>query len=301
MALLFGELKRHVRMRTANKLDEVRVDNLLRDKIKAVWLSNTWSFRQKPGTLITKAPISAGTVTLDADLTKVNGTGTGWTADVVGMTFRLADLTPLSTVTAINTGTQQLTLESAYALPAFTNSTYRLYQATYALASDFAQMIAPVGWWRLEEGTITSIANYDPQHTFFAQEATQFVYRGENASGVPLIELSPLPSIAIGINYNYYSKPPLWTDALLVPIREDVLTWGVAAEGLYILALEEPTRATDYAAIAQTYEAKGIAASQEFAFDDAKLQGIQKAVHDDGGWSLMNDDYLTNHDLFSPV
>lgn len=301
MAVTFAELKRRIRARTANKIDEVRADILLREKIGALWDSNDWSFRQKDAILTTAAPYTTGTVTLNADRTKVDGVGTAWTAAQVGYSFRHANDNTFYEVTAINVGTQQLTLATAYAGAVFTTAGYRLFQSVYSLAADFDQLITMSYWWMLSEGSATSIERYDGRRSFTSQMPMHFVYRGEDANGVAQIELSPVPATAIGLQYRYRSKPKVWVDTDIVPIREDVLVYGCACDALYLLAIEQPEKAAGWTAVADKYQAKELHAYNEFAWADAKVQGIQKAVRDEAWSGMVNDEYLASHDLFSPV
>ena len=301
MAATFAELKRRIRLRTGNKIDEVRAEMLLREKIIAIWDSNDWSFREDDDILTTAAPYTTGTVTLNADPTKVDGVGTAWTAAHVGYQFRQDNETTFYEVTAVNVGTQQLTLASAYAGATFTAAGYRLFKSIYSMAADFDQMLSMTYWWMLSEGSATSIERYDGRRTFTSQRPMHFVYRGLDANGVMQVEISPVPAAAIGIKYHYRTKPKAWVDTDLVPIREDVLVYGCACDALYLLAIEQPDKAAGWTTVADKYQAKELHAYNEFAWADAKVQGIQKAVRDEAGSGVYNDEYLASHDLFSPV
>ncbi len=293
----FGELKRRIRNRTSGKIDEARAELLATEKLAEVWLREDWSWRQKESILTTAAPISSGTVTLNADRTKVDGVATGWTSAIVGYKFRAANDNSYYTVTAVNVGTQQLTLETAYATAAFTASAYRLFKNLYAMASDFKQMISISYWWRLGEGTVPGVDRYDARRSFTSSQPLSFIYRGEDVAGVMQVEISPVPAAAIGIHYVYRNKPVAWAESTYVPLSETAISYLCAADALYQLAIEQPAQAQAYILVADKYEALGQNALTENSWQDDKLRGIQKSVRDEAAEALYSDDYAVSHDL----
>ena len=65
MSLDFATLRRRIRQRVANKIDDVRAEILLREKLEELWYREAWSWRQDEAVLTTVAPKSGGTVTLN--------------------------------------------------------------------------------------------------------------------------------------------------------------------------------------------------------------------------------------------
>lgn len=299
MPLDFSTLRRRIRNRTGNKIDDVRAEMILREKIEELWYREPWSFRQDEAVLTTVAPKSGGTVTLNATPTLVNGTGTSFVAADVGRKFRAGNDNTYYEVTAVSG--QQLTLESAYAGTAFTASAYSLFRNIYALATNFKEMISMSYWWRLGEGTPAGVDRYDARRSFTSQTPASFIYRGEDATGIMQVEISPVPSAAIGLHYIFRNKPPTWTETLLVPLNETALTYLCASDALYLLAIEEPERAQGYIAVADKYQALGQNALAEFSWADTKLRGIQKSVRDEGMSGAWPDDYAVSHDVSSPI
>lgn len=299
MSLTFAELKRRIRARTADKIDDVLAEIVLRDKAQEIWVKEPWSFRQDEAVLTTVAPKSGGTITLNANTTKVDGTGTAFAAADVGKKLRVLNDNTYYDITAVSA--QQLTLESAYAGAAFTASTYNLFKNIYTMAANFKEMISISYWWRLGEGTVAGVDRYDARRSFTSSQPASFIYRGEDATGVMLVEISPVPSSAIGIHYVYRTKPPTWAEATVVPLDETMLTYLCAADALYLLAIKEPALAQGLIAVADKYEALGQNALAEASWSDTHLRGIQKAVRDSAGDGLFSDDYGLAHDVGSPV
>lgn len=299
MPLQFAELRRRIRQRVSNKIDDVRAEMLLREKIEELWYREPWSWRQDEAVLTTVAPKSGGTVTLNAITTLVDGTGTSFVAADVGRKLRVASDNTYYEVTGV-TG-QQLTLETSYAGTAFTASAYSLFRNIYAMATNFKEMISISYWWRLSEGTVAGVDRHDARRAFTSQQPASFIYRGEDSAGVMQVEISPVPSAAIGIHYVYRNKPPTWADTTLVPFNETALTYLCASDALYQVAIDEPTLAQGYITVADKYQGLGQNALAEHSFADGKLRGVQKAVRDIAGDILWSDDYSTAHDVGSPV
>ena len=299
MPLQFAELRRRIRQRSANKIDDVRAEVLLREKIEELWYREAWSWRQDEGILATVAPKTAGTVTLNATPTLVDGTSTAFVAADVGRKLRVANDNTYYEVTAVSG--QQLTLETAYTGTAFTASAYSLFRNIYALATNFKEMISIAYWWRLSEGTVGGVDRYDARRAFTSQQPVSFIYRGEDSTGIMQVEISPVPSAAIGVHYVYRNKPPTWADTTYVPFNETALTYLCASDALYQLAIEHHEQANSFIAVADKYQALGQNALAEHSFADTKLRGIQKSVRDIAGDILWSDDYSTAHDVGSPV
>ena len=299
MPLTFAELRRRIRARTANRIDDVRAELVLREKMQEVWTRESWSFRQEEAILTTVAPKSGGTVTLNATPTLVDGTGTAFVAADVGRKLRVASDNTYYEVTAVSG--QQLTLETAYTGTAFIASAYSLFRNIYAMAADFHEMISASYWWRLAEGTVPGTDRYDSRRSFTSQQPASFIYRGEDSTGVMQVEISPVPSAAIGIHYVYFRRPPTWADTTRVPIQEDVLVYLASSDALYILAIEHPEQAQGMIAVADKYQALGQNALAEFSWADTKLRSIQKGVRDEARSGEWPDDYLVSHDVYSPI
>src|SRR5262245_17357001 len=134
MSLSFQALRLRVRALTAGLIDDSAVEAVLRLKLEELWNSWDWSFREASSVLATVAPHSEGSVTLSTPLL-VLGTDTAFTAADVGRELIVGNANSRYTVAAV-TG-QQLTLAQPYAGDPFTQSSYRLQQSVYPLASDF--------------------------------------------------------------------------------------------------------------------------------------------------------------------
>jgi len=236
----FGTLKRLIRARTGNRADEVRAGSVLTDKIKEIWDSWDWDFRHSSAFLITTATKTAGTIALNVDTTKVDGTGTAFAAGDVGKLLYIGTETVGYRVTAVSS--QQLTLESAYVGSSFSGSVYQLVQDVYPLASDYDQLIS------------------------IDRAGTTMQYQSTDVNGVISVVLSPVPAASTRIRYVYRKKLPIYVDGDTVPIRQDVLVYLCAADALFLLSAEAHPADPTLLAQAQAYEQKGQQALVEFRF-----------------------------------
>jgi hypothetical protein len=301
----FQTLRSRVRARTAGMVDDATVEILVRDKLKELWESWSWSFRMADSVLATVAPTSVGTVTLHGDHTKVDGTGTAWTATDVGKELRVGNTNSRYTVSAVQLSPQQLTLATAYVGDAFTASPYLLQQSIYPLAADYLDRVSFSYWRWLSEGTLPTLDRYDGRRAFTSQMPFSITPRGTNADGVMLVEVSPVPSTAVGIHYTYRRALPPITDTTLMLFREDVLIYLCAADALSVKAMELSESKAEAAQLcmaqADKYQALGQNALEEFRYADLRRAGVAQAVRDEAESGISSDDWVISHDIHSPI
>ncbi len=306
MPLPFVELVNRVRLRCGNLIDDIRAEAVLADKVQEIWRARAWHFKKEEGILATEAPKTTGTVTLNATPTLVDGTGTAFVSADVGRKLRVNNGNTYYTVTAV-TG-QQLTLERAYVGAAFTAQPYSLFRNIYDLAPDVDEILSMAYWWRLGQGTVPGLDRYDGRRTFTSNQPRLFVYRGETNTGTLKVEISPVPSSAIGIRYVYNKKLPTLTATTVFAWPDNALIYLASADALRIKALElasAPQSAGVLSTLQQQandYEQKGLLSLEEYWYQSYKIAGGSQAVRDiaeDG--NLWSDDYYTVTDINSPI
>jgi len=110
-----------------------------------------WSWRVKFGQFIAPAAYSTGTVSVSNGFTTVTGSGTTWTAAMVGRQFRIGTSAPIYTVAQFNSATS-IELDLPYGGADATGATYSIYQCYFTPPSDFHQFITlwdPAFNWQL--------------------------------------------------------------------------------------------------------------------------------------------------------
>jgi hypothetical protein len=301
--LTFSALRLRVRARTAGTVDDATIEAVTRDTLKALWEGWDWSFSQEDAILATVGTKSGGTVTLTTPTT-VTGTGTAFLSTDIGRDLFVGNANTHYPVTAVNVGTQTLTLGSAYVGNTFTASSYRLQQSVYALADNFSHSFAPIWWRPLVEVSLPTLNRFDGRRTFSSQLPFSYTYRGANALGAHEIELSAVPATAMGIGYSYRSRLPVLDEDTLIPFREDVPIYLAAADALSIKAVElaekNPGASQVMQAQAEKYFMVGMAAKVDYQYQDFQVSGAAKAVRDEAGMGGVPDDLYIASDLNFP-
>ncbi len=284
-----------IRSALLQRFDEPRVELLLQAHVRSLWEAWAWSFRQAESVLTTTEPKSDGTVSLNTDHTKVDGSGTSFSQADVGKAFRaLGPTGAFRTVVAV-VG-QQLILDAPWVDGVFTASAYTLFQVIYALASDADLVISIADQWPLRQRSLRQVNVLDARRQYLSGTPWAFTPRGEDASGTVLIEISPVPSTSLGIRYQYQRKSPELIDSVRLPFPDLLLVYRTASDGLMILAGERPTESSAFLAIAQGYELKAAQAFQEFQYKDYQKIGVQEAVHDESEELMWDDTVGWSHD-----
>jgi len=297
MALTVLELKTLIRGMTLYRLDETRIHALLHAKVTSLWEETAWSFRQGEALLTTVVPYTTGTVTLNADPTKVDGSGTAWDQTMVGRKLHVGSGLddPYYTVVAV-TG-QQLTLDVAFIGTVFSGSTYQLVQTLYTLDPACDKILSIVqGNWPLLQWSVRKVDVVDTRRTFTSSQPVAFVPRGENSDGTMVVEISPVPASAVGIHYVFQKRTPLLTDSIRLPFGFNWLAYLVVADGLLILAGEKPAEAAAMINLSASYEKKGLVGKEMYLYQDEQKVGVQAAVHDEAEESWRGDDWAWSHD-----
>lgn len=131
------------------KLDPVYVRDVARQAHEEIWRSRRWSFRRRTGQITAVSDYSTGGIlTLTQADTAVTGTGTTWTAAMVGRHLRPTNNSSAADIRdyriTVFGSTTTLTIENPYEGSSISSSTaYTIYQKEYRLPPDFAQLEVP--------------------------------------------------------------------------------------------------------------------------------------------------------------
>ncbi len=111
-----------------------------------------WSWRVKFNQFIAPDAYSTGTVSVTNGFTTVTGSGTAWTAAMVGQQFRVGLAAPIYTIAQFDSPTQ-IELDQVWGGPTSAASGYSIYQCYFTPPSDFHQFITlwdPAFNWQLD-------------------------------------------------------------------------------------------------------------------------------------------------------
>lgn len=201
-----------------------------------------WSWKVKLGQFISPALYSTGTVTVTQNSTTVTGSGTTFTAGMVGRQFRTGGSSPIYTISAFGSATS-ITLDLPWGNPTATLQTYQIYQCFFTPPTDFHQFISvwdPSFNWQLQLNVSQSDINlWDAQRSNLGNSyCVSFRdFSSIGATGLPRYELWPSQQADHLYPFLYESVPsdlsetgitlPRYVrgDILLEISLEDVASW----------------------------------------------------------------------------
>ena len=158
-----------------------------------------WSWLVKFNQFIAPVSYSTGTVSVTNGLTTVTGSGTVWTAAMVGRQFRVGLAAPIYTVAGFNSATS-IVLDLPFGGPTSSGSGYSIYQCYFTPPDDFHQFISlwdPAFNWQLWlDVQQTEINIWDAQRS---NTGNAFVvsFRGYGVSQVGVVN-QPLAIVQTG-------------------------------------------------------------------------------------------------------
>jgi hypothetical protein len=296
----FDQIRRYTQLLTGNRIDQARAGELINLKLKEYTRSHTWSWMKGDTVLPIVAPKVTGTITLNADPTKIDGTGTSFASADIGSYLRVSLDVPFFQIT--NVMGQQLTIETPYPGAAFVNKGYTLFRHIYSLPTDFRKFISPSYWDRLREVTQQEIDQLDPLRTTQQQTPELYAYHGPDRNNNMQVEIWPVPTVATIIRYTYLKTIPQFRPidgALTVPLRGDVVAMGAAAEAFYTLAADKENvqHSAMLLQLGDRWTVKEKEALDDALRADQYLVGLPEAVGQYQPSINVGADYMINHDF----
>lgn len=193
---------------------------------------NSWNDRVASGTITTMTPYGTGTVSTSG--TTITGTGTVWTAALIGAWMRVHRSVEYYRITDVASATS-LTLEKALAGGDVTGEPYTIFQHIYSVPSDCERILSMVHLSPLRDISIQEIDRVDPYRTTTSSDPRWFCYHGLDSTGVRQVELWPVPASAMLLRMQYLKSNTL-TGATDKPLyRSDVLVWKAGASAAFLL------------------------------------------------------------------
>lgn len=175
--------------------------------LKYIQQRGCWSFRQAKSQILLLDQYSTGTVAVTQDSGTVTGTGTVWTAGMVGRKFKAAG-NEVYTITARASNTS-ITISPVYQGASASGLSYLIFQDTYDLPSDVSSVS---GWWNatqqkwLTPVTPDAIGDLQNASNFTSNWPDRIAQFGTNA-GVPQVIVWPAPSVRAMVPIIYTRQP----------------------------------------------------------------------------------------------
>jgi len=184
-----------------NKLDWIQSD--IESRYDFSWL--------KDYSYINTTPVyNTGSVTVTQDSTTVTGSGTTFTAAMVGRMFKVDDDDNYYEISAYVSATE-VTLASAYTDTTTAGASYNIYKTDYALATDFKkmvwvkQLITPMKMVNIPE---TPMSQWYPDMFFRGDDVNPdgYTFTGLDASGYYTIRPTPVQTTRKQLYYCYIKQ-----------------------------------------------------------------------------------------------
>ena len=112
--------------------------DFVRNAFRRLYEKRRWSWKIKFGQFIAPAIYNTGTVTVTLNSTTVTGSGTTFTAAMVGRQFRIGLAAPVYTIAQFVSATQ-IELDQVWGSDSASGAAYSIYQCFFTVPSDFHQ------------------------------------------------------------------------------------------------------------------------------------------------------------------
>lgn len=216
---LVGKILAQLQRETGDhRPDPILALQWLQDRYHSILTRSQYNFLITEATFNTVAEVTDGTVELtngSATVTESTSNANGWTSALEDRYFRVAgdsEFYPVSTYTDANPDT--LTLSRVYEGSTASESSYKVFQRIYSLASDVDRVISMA---RIETSAPieqVSQADLDQAVPHRPLLGNPDVWAPAGTSGdIFQVELYPIPDEAHGILYRYFRTVPALTDA----------------------------------------------------------------------------------------
>lgn len=215
--------------------------NQVMDRIRA---RGNWSFWESEGSLSFPAQYSTGTLSVTNGSPTVTGSGTTWTAAMVGRQIRIGTSQYTITARASNTS---ITIDRNWATDSDSGLSYTIYQARYTLAADVDKIISmwdTTNQYRIETTTPRQIGTRQVWNTSTSQALWRCAATfGRDSSNAYYLYINPAPTDSADIVYWYHRIPDEVSGPAHVPdipyIHRRMLAQGVLARQAQINRLPE--------------------------------------------------------------
>lgn len=198
----FSRISNQVRLRCPSA-DILLAQDCVNHAFRQIAERRHWSWLIKFGQFISPALVNAGTVTATNNSNVITGSGTGWTAEIIGRQFRTGLGAPVYTIASVQSPTQ-LTLDAPYGFQSGSSLGYQIYQCYFTPPSDFLTFMTvfdPRLNWQLNlNSTQADINQWDAQRASvgltyaFVQRDYTTSYAGSIAQPVQVIGTGAVPA-----------------------------------------------------------------------------------------------------------
>lgn len=245
----------------------------IRNRYRDMLGGRNWSFLRAESVILTETAYTTGTAALTRNSVNVVGTGTAWTAAMIGRQFWVAGSGPPYTIVTVPTGTT-MTLDRVWAGSTVATQTYAIVVALVTMPVDFKQFIVVVdslrAWqlrfWMSQE----DLGVRDPQRST-SGDPIWLVDLGRHATTqAPMFELWPYATTERNYHVRYFKEGVDLTEPDHTPVRPisgETLVRGAMADVLrWVGTLDRPNplwaKAVEMSAQYERMFADGVASAE---------------------------------------
>jgi hypothetical protein len=217
-----SDIRAYVTRLSPTQFDTATANAIVNDAYLQVARRRPWKFLEKQIPLFTSTIYATGTVSLTAGSATVTGSGTTFTAAMVGKYLQVGSRQPIR-VTAYTSATS-ITIAANWGEANVSGAAYSIIQLRFALPSDADRVVRLVGpLWELQRKDLTLIDAIDPYRSMTGPPLV-FCEVANYGPGSKEIEIWPIPNTADTYTLTYRVQVPVLVSDSDVPyLSEDII------------------------------------------------------------------------------
>lgn len=245
----FGQLQGEIAAYAPHALPQLPV--WINDCLWKLLDMKTWYGTWTKGQIVCPQAVTGGTATVTLGSNQITGTNTSWSTNLVGRQFRVGLNNPIYTITAVDVGTQTLTIELPWGGPlppgATTQTTgYNIVQMYYNLGPNVKYIKTVINvqmGFRLKLNLTQDWLNLKDPWRIWTNFPVGIAPLPADPNGNYIVEMWPAPYTQQSLPVTLYTQwPKLQNDNDCLPpyMRSDVVAEQVTARALRYRPKENP-------------------------------------------------------------
>lgn len=232
------------RVANSSQITIAQINGQVADSHRRMAEAYAWSYRKRETLIQTVASYATGTIAATAGSSTVVGTGTAFTAAMVGRAIRIPGDTTFFYVQAFTSPTALVIGDANGAVKPWvaasvTGQRYSIFQHQFAVPATVAQILSKTREWPLSETTVDDIDASDPQRQTTGRP-DRWTWARANLDTTPTefryIELWPVPIEATSYRMRYLIEPPELEGGGNLPVcPSEVVEWDATIEAASFL------------------------------------------------------------------
>lgn len=219
-------------------IDPLLAKRMINNSYRKVIERRNWYGLMVRGQVSTPQYTSTGSASVTLGSNTVQGVNTTWTTALIGQQFRIGFTNPFQTITGVNAGLQQLTLDMPYGAASISSSGYQIVQCFVTLGANIRYILDAVNQqqgWRMYCNVPQQTLNETDTWRTNVGWSYAFANREPTPDGQLQIEIYPVPFFLQVFPFLAYTQPADLVndaDSPVLFIRSDVLVLLTISDAL---------------------------------------------------------------------